>query len=391
MPLKATLCLALAIVASTGCGKRQGFRSRAAPIRGAWTILSKNEATIPPQRLATAGRLLGRGNPEQDRAIREYLLARAGCVAGKAGIRFSRADVSFVAEDVFLMRDILAEEPWRETCRPYHDILARLMPGRAPFLKTVKMQPRMHALVTPPLPTVPMLWDYKLRKCASLLEQAGLYDLAWRVYLEGAAFPPRWGESINNSSLCPSVAPLSLKIARAARLARRDDIAWQFLMKAAVFGDESVYESSLSLAEEWENEDALAEKTGTPRPEPEPIPLDTRREALTQAVRLCAECNAHPRAWALIDAHPDAFEDPVALRKEITDGWRAIVDTLVDYLQRYTGPEHPKTLTIYGTTVYPDGDPLAVKIPWPFSDDAMEYARKRMREIQAEHGAETAQ
>lgn len=74
----------------------------------------------------------------------------------------------------------------------------------------------------------------------------------------------------------------------------------------------------MSLTKEWEEEGSLAEKTGKPRPEPDPIPLDTRLETLTKAVLT----PARPHAWALIDAHPEVFDDPAALRKEITDGGR---------------------------------------------------------------------
>jgi len=117
-------------------------------------------------------------------------------------------------------------------------------------------------------------------------------------------------------------------------------------MKAAVFGSDKLYEEAQETAKEWASE--------TEPPAPPPVDPKVKREALTRAVRLYAELNAHPRALALIEENKNAFEDPDSLRKEIEEQWLAVVK----------GASRMATkVVLYGHEVYPNGDPLKVRIP----------------------------
>ena len=105
-------------------------------------------------------------------------------------------------------------------------------------------------------------------------------------------------------------------------------------------------------------------------PGPKPIDPAAKRKALTQAARLYAQLNAHPRALALIDANRDAFEDPDKLRKEMERQWLAVCKDVSRAAEK---------VTLYGYEVYPGGDPLKVKIPWALSDEAMASVLKRLQ------------
>ena len=137
-------------------------------------------------------------------------------------------------------------------------------------------------------------------------------------------------------------------------------------MKAAVFGTERLYGEARATAEEWSaaaRGEAIA---------PQPVDPAVRRDALTRAVRLYAELNAHPRALALIERNWEAFTDPDGLRKEIEDAWLVVVRDV---------SRQARKVTLYGHEVYPDGDPLNARIPWALSDEAMASVRKRLRAV----------
>ncbi len=139
-------------------------------------------------------------------------------------------------------------------------------------------------------------------------------------------------------------------------------------MKAAVFGDDQLYEKTKQTAKRWAAEDA-----GQMKPvKPEPVDPAVKREALTKVVHLYMQMNAHPRAWALIDAHREAFENPDELRKKVEKDWLAVVKDVSRAAEK---------VVLYGHEVYPKGDPLKVTIPWALSDEAMASVRKRLNQL----------
>jgi hypothetical protein len=218
----------------------------------------------------------------------------------------------------------------------------------------------------PPRPPTLLMCEWSTqRTMAESLEQAGLYGVAWRCYAEAtyAGFHTAWVTHRTDSEnwLCPDAAEYWAKAARCARLAGRQEVAWDFLTKAAVFGSDELYQETQVIAKEWSE---------NPEPTPPP-PVDpaVKRGALMRAVRLYAELNAHPRALMLIDENRDAFEDPDGLRKEIEEQWVAVVGEVTKFT---------KVLTLYGYQVYPDGDPLKVRIPWALSDEALADVRTRL-------------
>jgi len=218
-------------------------------------------------------------------------------------------------------------------------------------------------------PFVPMPDRREALQVASCLEQAGLWELAWRAYAEaiyGTFGPLLTTREINGGWLSPQVAEYWIEAAQCARRAGRTALAWDYLMKAAVAGSDGHYADALVVAQDWAAE---------PEP-PAPPPVDpvVRREALTRAVRLYAAMNAHPRSLTLLEEYPEAFEDPEGLCKEVEAHWLDIVRKSSSLTTQ---------VTLYGYEVYPGGDPLAVRVPWALSDEALASARERLAAVLA--------
>jgi len=218
-------------------------------------------------------------------------------------------------------------------------------------------------------PFVPMPDRREALQVASCLEQAGLWELAWRAYAEaiyGTFGPLLTTREINGGWLSPQVAEYWIEAAQCARRAGRTALAWDYLMKAAVAGSDGHYADALVVAQDWAAE---------PEP-PAPPPVDpvVRREALTRAVRLYAAMNAHPRSLTLLEEYPEAFEDPEGLCREVEAQWLDIVRKSSSLTTQ---------VTLYGYEVYPGGDPLAVRVPWALSDEALASARERLAAVLA--------
>lgn len=215
------------------------------------------------------------------------------------------------------------------------------------------------------LPRIPNFDRAALEAIASEFERSGIADLALCARLEAvySTYPPSWpGGDYEGNWLSEVTAESWRKVAESARRAGREEIGKEYLFKAAVFGAEnSPMESAKTLAK-W-----LAEKTS--KVALEPVSEKVRRDALTKAVRLYVDINAHPRALQLLDDYPDAFEDVIKLRKNIEGQWAAIVKD---------ASRSTTKMTMYGLEVYPNGDPSKVRIPWAFSDEAIRKARLRI-------------
>lgn len=206
-----------------------------------------------------------------------------------------------------------------------------------------------------------------LVKVAEELENAGLYDLAWRAFAEVVygGFSPTWitikSEEENWQS--PPAAEYWYKAAICAYKAGEQELAWDYLMKAAVFGTDDLYKKAQETAKQWAAQ-------GVPsKPTAKAVDPKVRREALRRVVQLYVDMNVHPRAWALIDAYREDFAEPDKLRKEVQDKWLSVIKDVSRAANK---------VVLYGYEVYPDGDPFKVTVPWALSDQAMAYVKERL-------------
>lgn len=197
----------------------------------------------------------------------------------------------------------------------------------------------------------------------------GLYDKAWRAYCEHADASTPGGEG----QLSRYAAINWKHAADCAYLAGEKKLAWQLLMKAAVFGDESLFAEVKATAELWQSH----EQSGKEIPRPEILQGDQRREAWVLLVNAYQSMNAHPRVWALIDEYPDEFDNPEKLKKAIQEDWLELTQKLIPTQKNSS----IKSVTVYGYCLYPDGvDPLTVEIPWAFSEGSIEKAKEEFRQ-----------
>lgn len=199
----------------------------------------------------------------------------------------------------------------------------------------------------------------------------GLYDKAWRTYCEHALVS-------SGAERLDTTAAQNWKLAAEnAYLAGEKKLAWQLLMKAAVFGGEWLFDEVKQTARLWN----ARERSQKELPRPEVLQGDKRREAWDAIISLYQEMNAHPRAWALIDEYPEEFENPEELKQKIQADWIRVVERFI--------PKHPdsavKSVTVYGYRLYPDGvDPLTVKVPWAFSAESIKKAKAHLAELAEE-------
>jgi hypothetical protein len=231
-------------------------------------------------------------------------------------------------------------------------------------------QSRDHGFVHPAPPTIPATGRNELVEVADHLRRAGLYDHAWRAFAEAVYVwyaPPWTRERTEETWVHPEAAALWAGAATCAQRAGKDELAADFLMKAAVFGTNELYSQCLKEARQWWAPDGVKQ-----REKEVPVSPELKREALTKAVRLYMAMNAHPRAWALIDEYPEAFETPDDLRKEVQADWVGIVNIACKFTFK---------LVIFGYEVYPKGDSLAVKIPLALSDEGLANARRRLARL----------
>ena len=79
-----------------------------------------------------------------------------------------------------------------------------------------------------------------------------------------------------------------------------------------------------------------------------------------------------------MDDYQDVLGDSfVGLKKKIEDDWINVID---DHKKLGHGVLLISKVLCYGQEVYPKGDPLKVRIPWAFSDEAVASVRNRLKE-----------
>ncbi|MDR0327574.1 MAG: hypothetical protein LBI05_04685 [Planctomycetaceae bacterium] len=224
---------------------------------------------------------------------------------------------------------------------------------------------------------------------SNLFHDLGCYDKAWRASLESVYFNnsiPHLLDSRRSSDIVLSSknAHYWHDAAESAYRAGDHDLAWGFLMKAAVFGTDELYATTLETAKLWLDVEAgLAEL-----PQPEPLTPEERKVKFLEIVRAYKNMNAHPRAWAIIDEYKDEFEDPEGLKKEIQDDWLDLTNMLCS-----AASVSGERVIFYGyelvriedaadgtrTEIHPF-QPLDVKIPWIYPSGWKEAAQKMFDE-----------
>lgn len=202
------------------------------------------------------------------------------------------------------------------------------------------------------------------------LKSLGYYEEAYHAYLE-MAYVGRNRDNIRPYLV--NTAPLWLDVAECNYRLGKKDLAWSYLMKVGVFGTEQHMGQVKEIAKFW----IQCEEEGVGLPEPKKLTKEERQKIAEQIVRGYMEVNAHPRAWAFIERHPEDFSAPEKLKKEVQDAWLAFVNSLIEIAKNLRDPK----VIVYNQQIYPDGiDPLEVKIPWAFSEGSIERAKAMLRE-----------
>jgi hypothetical protein len=354
----------------------ESFRTQIDELRSVWLNMEKRElsqnvapvlrAIKMPQRLSEKAH---NGNIAAYLTLRNQFVARdVSCIPSKEWEQI------YIVENLWLIMEKYGDNE-RDVRRLVRASIGRMSPVSLWGERLNRIHSEMRGLTNPPPATVPDVELGRSLEVSANLFRAGLFDNAWRAYTEAiyGELGPSWISSHSakyrdNNWLSPKAAVYWAKAAECARLAGKTELGWGYLMKAAVFGDEKTYKAALKTATQWDIED----KDPTKKPKPKPIDPKVRREALTKVVRLYAKMNAHPRAWELIDAYPDAFENPKSLKKEIQDEWLVVVKGASWGAMK---------VVLYGQEVYPNGDPLKVKIPQAMSDEAIKKVNKQLKEF----------
>ena len=203
---------------------------------------------------------------------------------------------------------------------------------------------------------------------ALVFSRLGLYDLAWRVQLE---------EGKKRIYDHPKARSYYLRAADNAYRAGKKELAWSFLMNAAVLEDKIFFEPAMQTAQLWINIEA-----GTATlPEAEIAVGEERKTLCQEIVERYQNMNAHPRAWLFIQENRDEFDDAEAEIKKVQDDWLELIEGI-------TQPDLAEKIVMYGVQLYPDGaDPLSVSIPWAFTEGGLEKLKTDIGEL-AEQCAE---
>jgi len=203
-----------------------------------------------------------------------------------------------------------------------------------------------------------------LQPLALTFSRLGLHDLAWRVLMEEG-----WND---HNGLKPYWLDSSyyLFAANNAYRAGKKELAWSFLMNAAVFEHKQFFESVIETAQLW-----IDIETGEAKLlEAEIATGAERKQLFLEIVERYQNMNAHPRAWLFIQEHKSEFDDPEGLIKAVQDDWLELIRII-------TQPIFANRIVMYGVQLYPDGaDPLSVEIPWAFPEGSLEKLKIRLGE-----------
>ena len=299
--------------------------------------------------------------------LRIRALALRGEYRGIDGEVASSLATATAVESVLLLMQRSADKPSLRDA--YAELLAELAPVSA-WRRQVdanRASTGVYVFVKPDRAVVPRTDRSGMVRLAGCLDEAGLYDLAWRAYAEAVygSYSPGWIRQGNSDTwMSADAAKHWRSAADSARKAGKEELAWDFLMKAAVYGKEEMYAECKQTARTWSLGMEHPEPTKTPR-------VDRKRQnrGLMEAIQLCEALNAHPRALSLIEDKWEVLERPDERRKDTEENWIAVVKDL----SRATDK-----VVLYGYEVYPNGDPLKVRIPWALSDEALASVRKRL-------------
>ena len=351
----------------------------------------KDEEAI--QKIANTAATLGIGCDPSQRAVIRFLQTTATSLLKKRS--FDAADCFIYTDEIvmgmeyFQMRQgipaFYAREGQSTVRLPMVGIVNHIFPIRGTqILNRINAMgfQRIRSLVCPDgIPEV-----------SSLFRDLGDYDKAWRASLESAYFDksPNLSDRSRNGDrnvLSTKNAVRWHDAAESAYRAGERDLAWGFLMKAAVFGDERLYATTLETAKLWID----VEDGTTELPKPELLTPEERKRKFKEIVLVYKNMNIHPRAWAIIDEYWEEFDDPDGLKKEIQDDWLELTNLLF-----YAATRAPVgVIVLYGYNllviggVAEDGtrleirqhDPLDVKIPWIYPDGWQENTQKMHDEI----------
>lgn len=223
-------------------------------------------------------------------------------------------------------------------------------------------------LVDPSADFAPLINGSIMLEVARKFEEAEEWDLAWRAYVEGICceftVPFSWNDRGTWHS--DETAKYWLKVAECAHKANNKKLAENYLFKAAFFGDNSISNKVDKLYEGVNNNHQQSVLV------PHDLSIDNKRKALEEVVFLYAKINVHPRALQLLYDYKDLFPNAEEIRKRIEDEWIEISKNSSRGLSKGI---------LYGVEVYPaKNDPLKIRVPWAFSDEAVESVRKRLRE-----------
>ena len=280
----------------------------------------------------------------------------------------SGTETAFLFETFYLMKysmstDLEIPEEDRRILYMLYDCLYQLTPvGLWGMIYNAKSTEELSILVDPSPPVVPMPNRDILKKIAMAFENAGVWDLAWRAYTEmilGTYSAPEEGK--RNTWLDGEAVKYWIKVADCAYKSGNVKIASDFLYKFTFFCSDNETNQIQKVICDWTNSNHVSAK----------VPYKIRRQHLNQAVNCYEQINAHPRAFRLFEEYPDMFDNAVV--KRVERSWIKVAKKSA--LGR-------KKCLLYGVEVYPDfGDPLDIRIPWAFSDEAVKSVRKRLKDL----------
>ena len=226
----------------------------------------------------------------------------------------------------------------------------------------------------------------RITPIAVTFSRLGLYDLAWRVHMESGKTASFASTTLKQHWVQNS---FYLFAAENAYRAGNKELAWSFLMLAAVFDESKFFESVVNTAQLWI--DIEAGKTELPEVE---IAQGERRKGLfLDIVNHYRGMNAHPRAWQFVKENKNEFDDPEGLIKETQDEWPIVVRRMlrtegIRGVLQSGNREYQTILTLYGVQLFPEGhpypdgiDPLDVRIPWAFSEGSVDEVKKRIDKL----------
>ena len=226
--------------------------------------------------------------------------------------------------------------------------------------------------INPSPPSVPLKNNKVMLQIAVEFEHAMLWDLAWKAYANAIYSSYRSPLSDKYCGwISSTTGHLWLKTAECAYKAGQNDIALEYLMKVAVFGPEDLQEMVSEKFILWSSKENINNKT---------IVVDNvaRRQALTNVVKLYMEINAHPYALQILNEYKMCVDNPVNLQKQAENEWMAIIKHKVAAIS--DPHDLNNKIVFYGQEFYPKGNPVKIKIPWAFSDEAVASVRNKLKE-----------